>query len=126
MFLQFFLILLGFPLLELVVSILAAQVMGLWVVLWLLPSAACGAFLLWHERASVFGRMVAALRLGQDPFPALLMSGRRVLAALLLLLPGLLSDALALFVLLWPAAKARGRPRDVPGTIIEGSFQRED
>lgn len=142
-------ILFGFPLLELFVLIWAAHYIGWWLLLVLVASAVAGWALIQEERFAVLGRVMTSTREGSSPLGALLISGRMVLAGVLLIFPGLVSDLLALLVLLLPG-RAFGRrqqpdaarpgvydgewrqvdprvdPRDGAGRTLEGSYRRED
>ena len=61
---------------------------------------------------------------GQSPFAALWDSGRTMLAGLLLIIPGVLSDVLALILLLLPNKSGRISPRnDHDDGIIEGEVR---
>ncbi|MEO1766633.1 FxsA family protein [Thiobacter aerophilum] len=118
------LILLGFPTIEVLVMVLVAQKLGWWLLVWLIISFVAGLMLLREEQFALAGRLAAALVEGRDPLQALVASGRVMLAGFLLAFPGLVSDLLALGVLLWPRGKSRapGQAREV----IEGQFRRED
>ncbi len=118
------LILLVFPTAEVVVMVLLAQEIGWWLLVWLVGSALLGLTLLREERFAFFGRVMAAAQQGEDPLQAMLTSGRLMLAGALLVFPGVISDALALLVLIWP--RRRGKPRGHEIGIIEGQFRRED
>lgn len=122
-------ILLGFPALEIYTLILAWHAVGWWLLPWLGFTAIAGWTLIQEERLAVFGRMVTALQSGQAPLGALLESGRMLVAGLLLMFPGLLSDFLAAVLLILPR---RGPAMDgvppEPG-VIEGEWRevgRED
>lgn len=119
----FFLILLGFPILELWVAVLAAQKIGWWLLLWFIVSAVLGFNLIREQQFAVFGRVMGAFQRGEDPFPAVFATGRMLIAGLLLIFPGLVSDALALILLLWPRGRAKPLP---PSDIIEGEYRREE
>ena len=119
----FFLILLGFPILELWVAVLAAQKIGWWLLLWFIVSAILGFNLIREQQFAVFGRITGALQRGEDPFPAVFATGRMLVAGLLLIFPGVVSDVLALLLLLWP--RGRSEPR-APSDVIEGEYRRED
>lgn len=118
------LILLSFPAAEALVMVLLAQKIGWWLLLWLVVSTLLGLTLLREERFAVFGRVMAAAQQGTDPLQAVLTSGRLVLAGMLLVFPGVISDVLALLVLVWP--RRRMKPRGPETEIIEGQFRRED
>ena len=117
--------LLGFPLLEIVVLARLAEAGGWWVLAWVVFAAAAGFVLLKEARFALLARLGAALAAGQFPLAALIDSARTVLAGLLLILPGVISDGIAFALLLLP----RPVPAEVgarhPGSVIEGRFRRE-
>ncbi len=95
-------IVLAFPLLDLLATVRFAQWTGTPVWAWIGLSIAAGLALLRNERLAFRARTVAALH-GEAPFyGALLDSGRRVLAGFFFLLPGVVSDLVALALLLLP------------------------
>lgn len=118
------LILLGFPTAEVLVMVLLAQKIGWWLPVWLAGSALLGLTLLREERFAFFGRAMAAAQQGEDPLQAMLTSGRLMLAGALLVFPGVISDALALLVLIWPRRRGKSRGHEIE--VIEGQFRRED
>ncbi len=124
------LILLAFPLLELGVAVLVAQHIGWWLLAWLVVAAVLGVALIRAEQSAVLGRLVGAVQAGMLPFDALWRSGRWLLAGLLLIFPGVISDLIALVLLLWPGgrvAKMRAaKPSRDESHVIEGEFRRED
>ena len=120
----FFAILLGFPLLELWVAVLVAQKIGWWLLAWLIGAVFIGVTLIRGEQIAIFGRLMGAVQQGQNPFRAIFTSGRVMLAGLLLIFPGLITDFLALVLLLWPRSP---QLRPVQQTdVIEGEFRREE
>jgi len=96
------LIVLSFPILDVLATIRFARLTGIPALAWLLASAFVGMLLLRSERNTFRAKTLAALRGDQPLLRGLLDSGRRVLAALLLILPGLVSDLMALLLLLLP------------------------
>jgi UPF0716 protein FxsA len=101
-------ILLAFPVADLYVTTRIARWTGipLWV---LLAGSLVGGFLLLrNERIAFRTRTVAALHGEQPLLRGLLDSGRKVLAACLLILPGVVSDLIALTLLALPLNVGRG------------------
>ena len=96
------LIVLAFPVLDVLVTLRFARWTGIPALAWFVASAAAGMLLLRHERIGFRARTLAALRGDQPLMRGLLDSGRKVLAALLLILPGIVSDLIALVLLLLP------------------------
>ena len=130
-------ILMGFPLLEgAVLYELAAGPTGHggWVLAWLVFAAIAGVVLIKQARFSLVTRLAAALSQGQFSLAAIIDSFRTVLAGLLLIFPGVISDVMALFLLLLPLrepAYQRAPPATPNGSrirsdgVIEGEFRRE-
>lgn len=126
----FLAIVLGFPLIDLYATVRFARWTGVPVWAWLSVSVAAGLFLLRNERLAFRANTVATMH-GQQPLlRGLLDSGRKVLAGLLFLIPGIVSDLLALALLALPinvgrdfqpraAAASRGGSR-----AIDGEFRR--
>lgn len=116
---------LAFPLLEVAVLVRLAESGGWWVLAWVVLAAAAGVVLLKEARFALLARLGAALAAGHYPIAAVIDSARTVLAGLLLILPGVVSDVLALGLLLMPRAapaEAAGRPA---GAVYEGRYRRE-
>ena len=108
--------------------LLAGEIGVLNTLLWLVASAVAGVWVIRHAGAGLQQSLMEAVQGGQAPFSVLWRTGRRFLAGALLLLPGVISDAMALILLLWPGSKAppptvRAPRRD---DIIEGEFRREE
>ncbi|MEP7154818.1 MAG: FxsA family protein [Betaproteobacteria bacterium] len=132
-------ILLGFPALEgTLLYVLASGPTGHagWVLAWLAFSAIAGIVLIKEARFSLVNRLASAFSQGQFSLGAFIDSFRTVLAGLLLIFPGVISDVMALLLLLIPlrepsfehAAVRANRPapgRFHPGGVIEGEFRRE-
>lgn len=120
-------ILLGFPLLEAVVLVRLSQTLGWWVLAWVVLSACAGMALIKEARFTLLARLAAGLAEGEFSITALSHSARTVLAGLLLIFPGVVSDLIAITLLLLPGprvAKQSGVRRSGSGAIIEGEFRR--
>ena len=120
----FLLVVLGFPVLEIYTMIQVAGVIGWWLLAWLIVSALIGWTLIREESLAVFGRLAVAVQNGQSPIAAVWDSGRTMLAGLLLIIPGVLSDVLALILLLLPNKSGRINPRSPSDDgVIEGEVR---
>lgn len=131
-------ILMGFPVLEgAVIYSLAAGPNGHggWVLAWLAFAAAAGVVLIKEARFSLVTRLGAALAQGRFSLAAIIDSFRTVLAGLLLIFPGIVSDVMALMLLLLPVREPAFEPARATRTqrgvrmgadgVIEGEFRRE-
>jgi UPF0716 protein FxsA len=118
-------ILLGFPLLEITVLVRLAETHGWWVLGWVVLSACAGLALLKEARFALVARLGAALAAGQFSIAAFVDSGRTVLAGLLLIFPGIISDFLALTLLLLPRAVPERVNVRANRTVIDGQYRRE-
>jgi len=117
------LILLGFPALEIYVLAKLAGTVGWWLLPWLLSSAIIGGWLVREAGAMVPLRLLAALQSGHSLSFSLLISFRTVLAGLLLIFPGVISDFLALILLLLPHPKV-STPSAANDDVIDGEWTR--
>ncbi|HXR55926.1 MAG TPA: FxsA family protein [Casimicrobiaceae bacterium] len=125
-------IVLLFPLVDLLVTARFARWTGVPMWMWLTGSAIAGLWVLANERVQFRARALAAFR-GDSLFRGLLDSGRRVLAGVLLIAPGVLSDVLALLLLLLPINQrgAFGGPAPVAAghrgnRTLDGDYRRLD
>lgn len=120
-------ILLGFPLLEAVVLVHLSQQLGWWLAVWVVFAACAGVALIKEARFAMLARLGAGLAQGRFSIVALTDSARTVVAGLLLIFPGVVSDLMALALLLLPgprvAVESSSRHRR-GATLIEGEFRR--
>jgi UPF0716 protein FxsA len=120
-------ILLGFPLLEAVVLVRLSEVMGWWILAWVVLAACAGIALIKEARFAMLARLAAGLAEGRFAITALTDSARTVVAGLFLIFPGVVSDFIALTLLLLPGPKAVVETRsirDIGGSVIDGEFRR--
>jgi len=120
-------ILLGFPLLEAVVLVRLSQTLGWWVLAWVVLAACAGMALIKEARFALVARLAAGLAQGQFNINALTDSARVVIAGLLFIFPGIISDLIAITLLLMPSRNVASDPitsRKSGGTLIEGEFRR--
>ncbi len=120
-------ILLGFPMLEAVVLVRLSETLGWWILAWVVLAACAGMALIKEARFALVARLAAGLAQGQFSIVALTDSARTVVAGLFLIFPGVVSDLIALTLLLLPGRRAvadSASRRESGGTLIEGEFRR--
>ncbi len=120
---------LGLPALELVGIYLIWQRIGAWTLVWLAGAVFIGIRLLRREHLDFLPRLAQAVLDGHTPFATLIATARRVMAGLLLIFPGLVSDLVAVLLLLWPGGRPPRRPPPGPEAgrfdrVIEGEYTR--
>ncbi|WP_137936862.1 FxsA family protein [Chitinivorax sp. B] len=117
-------ILLGFPVLELATTLWVGSMIGGWIWLWLLGSFLGGMLILKGQRLGAPLLIMQALKSG-NPVAGMLWNVRIALCGIMLIVPGVLSDALALLLLLpWqPKFATVKMPQD---DTIEGEYRRVD
>ncbi len=100
---------------------------GWYVLLYLLLAVFAGVNLIVSERGQFPLRMASAMLHGGSPFQAFWQTGRVLLAGILLIFPGVISDVMALLLLLWGWLATPRAPAAAPveDGVIEGEFRRE-
>lgn len=135
-----FLLLLVFPLVELYFLIKAGGIFGAWpVVLWVILAAVFGVSLIQSQGFATAERVRAALARGETPAMGMLEGMALIAAGVLFLIPGLLSDAVAIALLIPPVRRALIRhfvrsatvpppqgPKPSGPRVLEGEYRRED
>jgi UPF0716 protein FxsA len=104
----YLIIVLAFPLLDLYTTVRFARWTGVPLWMWLGLASAAGFLLLRNERLAFRARTIAVMHGEQSLLRGLFDSGRKVLAGLLLVMPGVVSDLLALVLLALPLNIDRG------------------
>lgn len=116
-----------FPAMEIYTLFQVADVIGWWLLAWLIFGVVAGRFLIKGESVAMLGRLARTAQSGQSPFAALWKTGRTMLAGVLLIFPGVLSDVIALILLLWPSKSVGGVTRNMPDeNIVEGEVVEVD
>lgn len=122
--LLFLFILLGFPVMEMFLLAKIGHYVGWWLAAWLIMSAMTGMALIKEARFNMVRELGTVLRQGGSNIPALLSSGRILIAGFLFIFPGVISDFIALALILLPhqrtATVSAGDDR-----VIDGEFRRE-
>jgi UPF0716 protein FxsA len=122
------LILLAFPALEFFLLVELARLYGWWVLAYLVLSALCGWTLISGERLTMLPRILQTLREGEHPMLVVLSSARTFVAGALLIFPGVLSDILAVLLLIIPISLFHGRKAQkvAEEDFIETEWHREE
>lgn len=124
-------ILLAFPVLEIWLLVELGDRYGWWLLAYLLVIAVLGWRLILDEKFMLAGRMMQTLGKGGTPAKALFMSAKNLLAGVLLIIPGVITDGMAAILLLIPAQHgekpyASRHSRAANDDVIEGEFRREE
>ena len=118
-------ILLAFPGLELALLVKLGQRYGWWLAAYLLFTALAGWLLIQDERIAALGRMAQTARQGGHPLRALLTSAKKLLAGILFIVPGVITDILAVLLLLFPARWIAPQRPAANDDVIEGEWRRD-
>ena len=119
-------ILLVFPVADLYLTARVARWTGVPLWLWLGCSFVAGLVLLRNERIAFRARTVAALHGEQWVMRGLLDSGRKVLAGFLFIVPGVVSDLIALMLLALPLNVGSGLQPATASRWHRGEFDAID
>jgi UPF0716 protein FxsA len=122
---------LAFPIAEIWILINLAQHYGWWVLLYLVVIAMLGLQLIRDEKLLFSGRMMQSLSQGGNPMKAMFGSARNIIAGILLIIPGVITDFIAVILLLIPVNKGaikspKHTQKAANDDVIEGEFRRED
>lgn len=122
----------AFPVAEALTIFWVAGHIGWWTLAWLAATFFGGMALIRFEHLAFAPRMLFSMHQGESPFRALFTSTRLFMAGGLLMFPGLITDVMALVLMLFPSSWKRpdlqytGRVRPAANDeIIEGEFRRE-
>jgi len=123
--------LLAFPIAEIWILINLFQQYGWWVLLYLVAMVLLGLQLIRDEKLLFSGRMMQSLSQGGNPMKAVFGSARNIIAGILLIIPGVLTDLIAVVLLLIPVDKSTiksstFKQQAANDDVIEGEFHRED
>ncbi|MGB8337987.1 MAG: FxsA family protein [Burkholderiales bacterium] len=116
--------LLAFPVLETYTLLQLAGELHWWLAAWLVFAALAGVALIKETRFAMLGRFATALQEGRFPLGEMMHSARSFVAGALLIFPGIVSDLIALAILLMPnrqLAPAKAERQ----AVIEGQYRRE-
>ena len=113
--------------LEVAVLVRLGEQLGWWILAWVVLAACAGMALIKEARFALLARLAAGFAQGQFSIAAVTDSARTVIAGLFLIFPGVVSDLIALTLLLLPGPKPLTEAiplRGAAGTVIDGEFRR--
>lgn len=131
------LILLAFPVLEIILLVQLAHQYGWWILFYLVVIGYLGLQLIRGEKLLMSAKMMHSVTSGGNPFKTLMGSARNMVAGVLLIIPGVMTDIIAVILLLMPISKAspsgatnqQQYPRDEKAAnddVIEGEYTKID
>ena len=123
--------LLAFPIAEIWILVNLFQQYGWWVLLYLVAMVLLGLQLIRDEKLLFSGRMMQSLSQGGNPLKAMFGSARNIVAGILLIIPGVITDLIAVVLLLIPVDKSAiksttFKQQAANDDVIEGEFHREE
>ncbi len=124
----FLIAMLAFPVAEVASIIWMSGLAGWWTLVWLAAAFFGGLALIRFERLAFAPRMLFNLQQGHSPFKALFTSTRLFIAGGLLMFPGLITDVMALVLMVLPGTWRKPPMRRYEAAndeVIEGEFTRE-
>ncbi|MEO6023175.1 MAG: FxsA family protein [Burkholderiales bacterium] len=116
---------LGFPVMEMFVLAKIGQHIGWWLAVWLIMSALTGLALIKEARFNLVRELGVALSSGGSNIPALLSSGRILIAGFLFIFPGVMSDFIALALILLPHQRTATVSTGGSERVFDAEFRRE-
>jgi len=123
--------LLAFPIAEIWILFSLAQHYGWWILLYLVVIAMLGLQLIRDEKLLFSGRVMQNLGQVGNPMKAMFGSARNIIAGVLLIIPGVMTDFIAVVLLLISVNKdaiksAKHTQKAANDDVIEGEFRREE
>lgn len=100
------LILLAFPIAEIVLLVQLADAYGWWLLVYLVVIGYLGLQLIKGEKLLMAPRMMQSLA-GGNPIKALMGTARNMVAGVMLLIPGVITDVIAVILLLIPLEQSK-------------------
>ena len=125
------LILLAFPFAEIFLLVELANRYGWWLLVYLVVIGYLGLQLIRGEKLMMSAKMMQSLAEGGSPVKTLLGSARNLVAGILLMIPGVMTDVIAVILLLIPFSKPKidgksnqhyQRTKAANDDVIEGEF----
>jgi UPF0716 protein FxsA len=125
--LLFTILLLSFPVIEIWGIFKLSALYGWWFLLYMILVTYLGWRLIKEEKQLVFSKLMGAMTQGGNPIKAMIGSARNLFAGILFIIPGVITDSLAVILLLIPIKNSSSQ-NDHPSEddVIEGEYRRDD
>ena len=117
------LILVAFPTAEICLLLELGEHYGWWLILYLVVITYLGFQLIKGEKQMMTTKMMQSIQAGGNPFKTIMGSARNLIAGFLLVIPGVITDVIAVALLLIPMQQASD-PSD--SSEAEGGYRRTD
>ena len=119
------LMLLAFPFAEIFLLVNLAHRYGWWLLLYLVVVGLLGLQLIKGEKLLLTAKMMQSVASGGNPIKTMLGSARNMVAGVLLIIPGVLSDVIAVILLLIPINNSHGKANPIGATDQQKSSQKQ-
>jgi UPF0716 protein FxsA len=106
----FIIILLAFPVAEIYLLITLGQRYGWWLILYLVLVTYLGLQLIRGEKQLMSAKVMQSLKAGGNPIKTIMGSARNMVAGILLVIPGVMTDIIAVILLLIPIQQSKVSP----------------
>lgn len=106
------LILLAFPIAELLLLIKLGSMYGWWLLVYLMAVGYLGLQLIKSEKNQMSVNMMQTLQAGGNPIKTMMATARNMFAGFLLLIPGVITDFFAVILLLIPITPSQATSAD--------------
>lgn len=120
-------ILLGFLVTEVYLLITLGQRYGIWLLIYLVLIGYLGLQLIRGEKQMMSAKMMQSLKAGGNPLKSMMGTARNMVAGVLLMVPGVITDVIAALLLLIPIKQAKVDPDagsyQTDGSGFEGSYK---
>jgi UPF0716 protein FxsA len=119
-------ILLAFPFAEIFLLVNLAHSYGWWVLVYLVVIGFLGLQLIKGEKLLMSAKMMQSVTSGGNPIKTLMGSARNMVAGVLLIIPGVISDIIAVILLLIPIKSANSKAMPSGATNNTNNHQQTD
>lgn len=121
-------IVLGFIFSEIYLLIVLGERYGIWLLLYLVLVGYLGLQLIRGEKQLMSAKMMQSIQAGGNPFKTIMSSARNLIAGILLMIPGVLTDIIAAILLMIPFKQPEvdqyNESYQTDGSGYEGRYRR--